>query len=676
MPKTKVVIDYETRSNIDLLRMGRTRYMHDPSTEILMLGYRYVSPSSVSKVWLPGDPHPDFIKNPQDYNIYAHNAEFEQGITKHVGAKRYGFKPTEIDNYTCLMALCGRYGLPQALDQAGKALNLTQQKNPEGNLLIKLFCTPDQNFGLGPDGSIATHNLYKWDRFIQYCHDDVNTEYELLHTLPADHLSPDERETWLLSCLMNARGIPVDITAIRQIRRVAEQYRIGQFDLLPELTNNKITKITQTARIVKFVKDLGISMENCQAATVSEMLERDDLPDVVVELLEMRAAIGMSSVGKYIRFEEMSRNGRIYDNMRYYGAHTGRWTGSGVQLLNLPRATISDKEAHARFKAGSISEDQLNKANIRAVENEIEKYFTGDIADENPVKSARALIRPMLRASPGNVFIAADYSSIEYIVLEWLAGATENVERFKQGFDQYIDQAAFMYDIKPEFVNSSQRQDGKVVVLGCGFGQGARKLQITAKQQWGMDLTFEQSQFLVNGYRKKHADVVRMWYKLKDAALLAIQQPGVPYTVYKTTFKVVRDRAKALWLMMTLPSGRSMYYREPIVIEDQYGLVPAHMGLNQTTKVWGPMKLIPGRITENIVQASSRDILVHGMKKAEAAGLPIMWTIYDEVVCEVPEDKAEESLALLYKCMCSTESWSRDIPLRADGYYGPRYKKG
>ena len=653
MPKIKVVVDLETRSPVDLPKQGRMNYIKHPHTDILMMGYRYVAPGSQAILWLPGMTLPDFCVSPHLFTIYAHNAEFEHGMMNNAGVRKHGMAPTLISNFICSAALCGRYGIPQRLEKAGEVLKLKMQKDPEGKQLIKLFCTPEYGFGRDANNEILPMYRDKWERFKLYCLRDVDAEYELIHTLPSDRLSPDEYKAWVHSCTVNARGLPVDIDAVKQIRRVAELYREAHFELLPELTNNAITRVTQTQRIVKYCNERGVALENCQADTVQKMLERDDLPDDVLMLLEMRAQLGLSSIGKYVRFEEMNYAGRIYDNQRYYGAHTGRWTGGGVQLLNLPRASVNDPDA------------------------EIARYFDGSIVDDgrNPVKSARALIRPMIKAPEGKVMTAADYSAIEYVMLEWFAGDQAKLDRFASGADQYKDQAVAMYGINYDAVTDEQRRGGKVVVLACGYQQGANKLVVTADKQFGIKLTFEEADFLVRGYRKNHAAVVSMWYALSKAALGAVQQPGVPFATHKVVFKVVTDRVGTPWLSLTLPSGRVMYYNRPFVGEGKFGPVPCHWGFHQTSQNWLRMELIPGRITENIVQAAARDILVHGMLTAEAHGFQIGISIYDEVVCEIEDRDHEEQLALLCKCLCATQPWSAGIPLRAEGFVGKRYKK-
>ena len=646
MTRRKVILDFETRSEVDLPRRGLKHYAEDRSTKVLMMGYKY-GDEAKTHVWLPGEEKaPDFTQNPDDYEFFAFNAEFELAIWNGAARRINGFKELDIKSITCIMALCARYGLPQRMGDAADVLKAPIRKNPEGYSLIMHFCVP-------PFPRVY-HGDPRWDRFISYCADDVNAEHGILNALPAKHLSEEERWIWEYTVAMNQKGIPVDHDSAKQIRRVSEQYREAHYELLPDLTGGAISKITQAQRIVKYVNAAGIDMPDCTSATVGDLLLRDDLPDNVLQLLEMRAALGLSSIGKYVRFEEMSYNGRAYYNQRYYGAATGRWTGAGIQLLNLPRAKVEDPEA------------------------EILKFFDGSIVDDNPIKSARALIRPMIKAPEGKVFIVADYEAIEYVLLEWFAGNTTALDRFAEGFDQYIDQATAMYHVPYEQVSSEQRRSGKIVVLGCGFGQGANKLVITAKTQWGLVIDEQEAGFMVQGYRRQHALVVQMWYAIFNYVVKAIEQKGKVISAYRCNFQVVKDHTGCEWLTIQLPSGRKLYYREPFVEPGPRGMTIAHYGFNQTIKKWVVQYLIPGRIVENIVQASARDVLVHAMRNLDKEGANIIWTVYDEVICEHDDEGEEgnqEQLDELRRIMCILPKWAEGLPLRASGYYAHRYRK-
>jgi len=644
----RLIIDFETRSEVDLMREGLMKYATHESTDVLLLGWKMENHMSTS-LWEPGQMHNlDFLEcvGDAEYQFYAFNAEFELAIWNNVCVKKYGWPRLPLEQVTCLAALANRYGLPNQLSDVAHALKCKRMKNPGGHTLIQVFCTPKFNW--------PEHNGKRWDMFKQYCIDDVLVEEEVMQRLPAKELIETEREMYEYTVHMNTRGIPVDVESAKQILTVSRNYKDAlqeDYNYLSELTDGAVTKITQVQRIKEYMDKRGFPIEDLTAHTVSVMLEQE-LPDDIAMLLEVRSQIGLSSIGKYLRIKEMQVDGKIFYSQRYYGAHTGRWTGSGVQLLNLPRAQVEEPDM------------------------EIAKFFDGTIVDDNPIKSARALIRPMIMAKEGKLICAADYSSIEYVVAEWFAGNREGLDRFAAGFDSYTDLASFMYNVPYDEVTKKQRQMAKMGVLLCQYGGGAMKLMESAYKQHNLKLTEVESASIVNGYRKLHEKVATMWYALSDAAVDAVHHPGRDIPLYNVVFKQVTDHVGTRWLTIRLPSGRRLFYNNPFIQIGRQGKpIVCHYGFNQKIKQWHVMQMIPGRITENIVQAASRDILVNGLRHCKNAGLDVIWTCYDEVICEVPEDKAEEQYKLLVDCMCRLEPWSLSIPVLAKGYYQKRYKK-
>jgi DNA polymerase len=198
-----------------------------------------------------------------------------------------------------------------------------------------------------------------------------------------------------------------------------------------------------------------------------------------------------------------------------------------------------------------------------------------------------------------------------------------------------------------------------------------------AKTLWGVDLTLDEAQMMVNSYRLNHNKVRVTWYDFHKAMVSAIQMEGKVFNTHKCSFKVDVDRNGTKWLLLTLPSGRTMFYNKPFLEEGKWGPVPCHYGLDSITKQWLPRHVTPGRITENIVQAAARDVLTYGMQQLEKEQFKIIWSIYDEVVCEesLTTDK-EARLELMCKLMCKTDDWAKDLPLKAEGFICNRYKKG
>lgn len=654
----KVTIDFETYSSVDITEQGRHNHVTAPDSDILMMSYKV--DTAQTKLWLPGEHLPSFMA--EDFTLNAFNAQFEHLVWNTIGVK-YGFPPTPINKFNDIMALCGRYGLPQSLGDACAVLNLPAQKDTDGKRLIKLFCS-------GKKGSGWKYDI-EWEKFKQYCMQDTEATYQLMKALPADSLSEKEYGVWLLSCKTNSIGIPVDIQEAEQIIKVVDSYTAGQFELLPELTGGVVTKITQVARLKTWLNSRGVLVNDCTAKTIEAIVTNKALPIDVRTVAEMRASMGLSSIGKYRRIRNLSHKGRVRDNQRYYGAHTGRFTGMGFQLLNLPRAAVADPEA------------------------EIAKFFNGRIFEEAPVLIARSLVRSMIKAPSGKCIGAADYASIEYVVLEWLSGNYTALKRYSEGLDPYIDQASELFKVPYDKVSKDQRQFGKIIVLGCGYGLGKKGLIMNAEKQWNLTITEEESELMVKSYRLLHKPVQQTWYNLLKCAVTAVQCPGKAFSTNKCTFKCIHDRNRRLWLTLLLPSGRTMYYAEPQVVPGTYDLSIIHKGINPETKQYSHLELIPGRLTENIVQALARDILIHGLEALNREGFTIIGSIYDEVIVEVDYDvngryiindegEAKAPFEFEPNCkqlnrftdlMCEKEEWSKDIPLSAVGFFGPRYRK-
>lgn len=638
-----VTIDFETRSEVNIKEKGSYVYFMHPSTEVLMLGYK-VDDSPVKQIFY-GEPLPyEVVTNGK---IYAFNFSFELGMWNHVCEKKYGWPALTIDNMQDVQAICGRFGLPQNLHDAAKVLKVPTQKDDFGGQLIKLFCMPP--YGRDEHGRILPHLEKQWELFKLYNRHDVEATYQVLKALPVDALEPAENKIWVMNHEINVRGVPVDHVEATQIIAVTEAFLEEHNGRLPELTNGMVSKVTQVARIKKWMESRGYYIETLNKDELQKWLVRDDLPEDVMEVLELRAGMGLSSLGKYKRIINEHYKDRMYYNSRYYGAHTGRITGMGLQLLNLPRASVKDPDA------------------------EIEKFFDLSIMFENPVMSARALVRPMIKAPEGKTLIVADYSSIEFILLMYICGQTEAVTRFSQKFDQYKDLAVHMYNVPYDQVDKSQRQVGKYGVLGCGYGLGAKGF-VGYADRFGLTLPLEMATKTVNGFRSLYSNVPKFWYALSTCAINAIEIHGRTFETNGVKFKYVVDRAGHKWLRMLLPSGRAMYYFDPKIEDGKYGPAVTTWGIIQETKSWGKKFMTPGKWAENVIQALGRDILYYGKQKLEEAGYKIIFSIYDEVVSEVPIERA--NLEEYESLMASVPPWAEGLPLRAEGYISRRYKKG
>jgi len=641
----EIIIDFETYSDEDIAT-GTVKYAMHLSTDIICMAYKV--DDELTQIWLPGQEFPKVFSKP--HIIIAHNALFEYCIWNFVGVRRYKLPALQLQNMRDSMALANRYTLPNKLQDAGTILGLKIQKDRRGAALIKKICVPTKH-KLRPE--IGDDFTYVDMRdFLDYCRTDVETTYALIKALPASTLTEQEQQYWVLTQKMNLTGLPIDTESAAKILGYIENYAEEMTLEVPKLTNGLVQKVTQVKAMREYMQGLGVYCDNLTAETVDRLLAQPNLPETVRRLLELRQILGRSSTAKYRKLLDLEYHGIVYNNLQYYGASTGRWTGRGFQMHNLPRASVPDPEAY------------------------IEKFRNFEVV-EDPVNVAKALIRPMICAPPGQKLIVADYSSIENYVLMWLADDQAALKLLASGGDQYKDMASFLYQTPEDSITKRQRQIGKIIILGCGYGMGAKRFLETSAA-WGVELSEAEAYSAVHAYRDKYKLVSQLWKRLSSCAVAAIRSPGHAFKTNRCAFKAVKDRTGRPWMVLTLPSGRNLFYMEPYISYDDYGAVPAHKGTNPYSKAWGNLALIPGRITENIVQALARDLMAHGLLTVtqEMPEVTLLGTVHDEGIGSIADEYVVEDVVEKFcQKLCKLPKWAEGLPLKAEGYISQRYKK-
>ena len=146
-------------------------------------------------------------------------------------------------------------------------------------------------------------------------------------------------------------------------------------------------------------------------------------------------------------------DGRLRDTLRYYGGHTGRWSGKGMQLQNLPRPAKALEDIDSEALADALLASEIDAADI-----------TGDVVS--------LLIRSTLIAGPGQALVCADFSQIEGRANAWIAGDDLAVAVYTSGADPYKVAASAIYSTPVSEVTKPQRQIGKCAELSCGYQGG------------------------------------------------------------------------------------------------------------------------------------------------------------------------------------------------------------
>lgn len=616
-----IVIDFETRSGVDLKKSGVYRYAEDESTEILCLAID-------DKIKTLGDEQElKNIKGP----FIAHNATFEHLIIKNK------IDPTSnFEDFICTMAMCCYFSLPASLDVVAKLLNLAEQKDGSGKRLIqKLSVQRKQGT---PDDFCKLFN---------YCVQDTATCHALYAYL-CQYKYPDiERRIFLLDNRINAKGVAFDSDAIRLLCDYAGEYNRKTILRFQNLTG--IEKPTQRKVLLDWFHENGESeLGDMRAATLREHPFKSPLTQQVAEI---RLELSKTSTAKYKRvLDILCADGRARGLLFYYGAFTGRWAGRLFQPQNLPRLKVEIPDVK------DISEYLHTTCKRLIEEDSLMGFMSG------------ALRNMITAASEDHHLLCSDFSAIETRVLFWLAGDDETLELFRQGRDIYKEMAASIYRVSYEEITAQQRQFGKTAILGLGYGMGAPKFLATCEAQ-GIAITLEMAQIALNTYRTKYNRVPALWRSLEYAFRSCILGNDIPKT--QLCKKLTLEKAEnGHFVHIHLPMGRSINYFKPFL----EGRDLKYLGRNSVTRRVEALTTYGGKLVENVVQGIARDLLADKMLKLDEEGFNIVLTIHDEIICDELKD-SKHTLARMESIMCDAVNWAPEIPLNVEGFASYRYKK-
>ena len=445
-----VFLDFETFCEVSVKDVGAWRYAMDPSCEVLCLAYSL--DWGPTKIWRQGDPDPeDLLSAIEDgARVHAWNAAFEYAVWSYVQTHWPRLRRSQM---RCTMALAAFHSLPLGLEKAGLAVGAKILKDKEGSRLLKKFSQPRRPTKSNPSTRIRPEDDPEdFKKLCDYCVTDVDAEIAIMDKLPLKELPGIEQEVYELDLKINERGVKIDRDAAEAIIRAASQIS----EMFEEEVGRIIApgiKSSQRAEVMKWAStEYGYVLENYQADYIRSVIKEPDVPAPVKRVLEIREALGKTSVTKYGKMIECAcPDDRVRGSIQYYGAQrTGRFAGRLIQVHNLPRGTVKKIEEIAHYVASMSAEDFL-------------------ILFDKPMEAFSSLIRSMIVAPEGKVFYAADFSNIEGRVLAWMAGQDDVVAQFASGDDVYRHLASFIFGVPYHMVTDDQRFVGKQGVLGC-FG--------------------------------------------------------------------------------------------------------------------------------------------------------------------------------------------------------------
>lgn len=657
-------IDLETYSDVNLKKAGLYRYVQSPAFEILLFAYSFDGAPTQVIDMAQGEEIPmeviHALTDPQCLK-HAYNAAFEwYCLSKYMGAQ---LPPAQWRD-TMLHGLYAGY--TAGLDATGRALGIPEdkQKLTTGKALIRYFCVPCKptKANGGRTRNYPRHDPEKWELFKTYNGQDVVAEMEIERRLSVFPVPDFVQKQWETDLLINARGVAVDMDFCEGALELGETIRAQLTDEAVQLSGlQNPNSVKQLARWLS--AETGDDITTLRKETIKELLGRDNA-DHVQRMLEIRQELGKTSTKKYDAIEAaVCDDGRVRGLLQFYGANrTGRWAGRLVQVQNLPR-TYTEPLEFARELVKGRKLDAL-----RTVYG-------------SPNDTLSQLIRTAFVAAPGNVLIDADFSAIEARVISWLADEEWRLEVFRTHGKIYEASASQMFGVPLERIKKgnpeySLRQRGKVAELALGYQGGVPAMRQMDTGKLLADLPDEEIKDIVDKWRNTNPKIRNLWYSFNDAAIRVIQNGG-SLRVRCCTFARECDCIRGTTCMtISLPSGRKLYYVEPSVGENRWGGPSiTYMGVNDKNK-WGRIETYGGKLVENVVQAIARDCLAQAIEHLEAAGLPVVFHIHDEVVIDTAAfDTNDAMLDKVVKIMSTPIPWAEGLPLGADGWVGAFFKK-
>lgn len=732
--------DLETRSEIDLKKHGSYVYAYHESTEILLFLWSLTGYENEEvQAWRPHlEPipplmlaallHPEVAK--RGWNIIDFDNEVIEAILGVV---------IPVDMCIDGIVIARMHNLPASLKMCGKAVGADEQKDEAGKNYINLFSKPlPAKAVLRRQGFMFadwTTHPEDFAGFIYYGRQDVRSAKDIIQRLPKWNCTDTELERLMVNCAINKRGIPIDVPFVERTIELVERTNAALNERALEITGG--IRPSQRAKFSAWLKTKGVNVKDMRKDTIDALLKRTDIHPDVMEVLKLSRATTSTSTAKYQVFKNYSIiDGRVRGMVKWYGAHTGRFSGSGPQVQNLPKGTVYPDKSQ-RFAD-----------RVRRFQAAMSRGWADFPMNADVIPLASSAIRGVIVAPDGQSFSQSDLSAIEGRGLAWVADEQWVLDAYNNGQDMYVRDFASCFGERYESVmeeykagtkeGKHKRTLGKPINLAFGYAAGvagfltfcriyqidpvqlaqelyrkdllpddvlneARRLFFTPRFRknivatgLGNDMdTFCALDSVKRLWRRAHHGTARFWKSLDKAIREAIDNPSTVYLCGRDDclkIDVVRF-AGINYLRIFLPSGRYLSYAEPKIsgrpaqpvftgeVNEDGSLVMEFEEDDDTIiSYMGPnaagimvkQYMHAGVFTENIVQAFCRDILCEGMVRAERD--PEM-TVYFHVHDEIITAGSKDNTARLTHHMTSDIHWAPGLPLGGEGWNFHRYIK-
>ena len=626
-------LDFETRSACDLKVAGVYNYAQHASTEVLCMSYAFDDKDV--QTWLPDQPFPQEVADHKGL-IYAHNAAFERLIFWYVLQIDF-----DLEQFVCTAAQARANCAPGSLEDVGRFAGASMKKDHRGAQLIRKMSVPPYE-----ESPELTAEM------VAYCEQDVRAMRAISKAMRP--LSAQELQDYHVNERINDRGVLVDVPLCQAAVKYASAELAEIQTIVAEVTGGEITSVRSPkmrewvlARVGPQAKKL---MEKDGKYSIDKtvrfnLLNCEDVPDDVQEVIQCADDLWASSVAKFSRLAQLSdeEDGRVRGAFVFAGGSaTGRASSYGAQVHNFTRKCADAPE-------------QVRTAMVRG--HAIVPKFGERVTDV-----LKGMLRPALVPSKGKHLVVADWSAIEARVNPWLSGkGDEKLAIFASGEDVYKVNASATFGVSVSQVTKDQRQIGKVQELACGFAGGVGAFAAMGRV-YGVALPESDARRMVDAWRRANPWSVPYWQDLESAYTRAMRNKGKEFSAGRVTYLF-----DGLHLWYVLPSGRILCYPYARLESEGVTYAKASWKPAADAKEWPRARLWKGLACENITQAVANDLLRHSLRQLD----DVVLHVHDEIVIETATPDPE-ALRLV---MCTPPEWAKGLPLDAEVSIMERYGK-
>ena len=478
------------------------------------------------------------------------------------------------------------------------------------------------------------HELH---RYGQYCINDTELTYKLFQILSKDFPHGELKLIDITIRMFTEPLLQVNdgllVTRLEELKIETQQLLQGLMSRLEcedeEAVRKKLASNKQFAELItELGADVPMKISPTTEKETFALAKTDEgfinlqnhedsfIQELCAVRLGTKSTIEQSRIERFIGVGARNK-GKLPIPLKYYGAHTGRWSGSDkVNFQNLP------------------SRDAKKKTLKQAVV-----------------------------APQGHKVINCDSSQIEARILVWLSGQEDVTQWYAEGRDVYCEFASKVYNRKITKADKVERAVGKTCILGLGYGTGARKLQNVLKLGAGVEFDEAECKRLVSVYRDMNNKVTDFWRTCENALQDLVYWPEGKEPYYL-------DRHKSLLVDkegIKFPNG--LYIRYPKLRVDTSESNKRYLykkRYNMEVTIWG------GSVTENVVQALARIVIGEQMIDINEKYRPAL-TVHDAVVCVIPDEEVESGTKYIENIMSIAPEWANGLPIACESGVADNY---